>query len=177
MGAAANRYARALIDSLYPDHAEAGLQQLQTFSAVLKEHPDARRIFENPTFSAESRRKVLQEIGSKLKFEKRVSNFINLLVERSRLDILEEIIIAYQRFLDERMGIVRAVVTTAQPLDAAQQKELHARLEKVTGKQVLMEVALDPSLIGGVVAQVGSTIYDGSIRQQLQAFRDRLAEK
>jgi F-type H+-transporting ATPase subunit delta len=177
MGAAANRYARALIDVLYPDRAEAGLEQLRTFKATLEQYPDARRIFENPTFSADSRQKVLQKIGAELQWNPQVANFVNLLIERNRLDILEEIITAYQRFLDERMGIVRAVVTSAQTLDAGQEKELNARLEKVTGKKVLMQVVVDASLIGGVVAQVGSTIYDGSIRQQLQTFRDRLAEK
>jgi len=72
---------------------------------------------------------------------------------------------------------VRARVTSAQSLDPGQQKELSARLEKATGKQIRMEVAVDPSLIGGVVAQVGSTIYDGSVRQRLQTFKNRLAEE
>ena len=76
--------------------------------------------------------------------------------------------------ISSRMGIVRARVTSAGTLDPKQQRELATKLEQVTGKQVRMEVAVDPSLIGGVVAQVGSTIYDGSVRQQLQAFKTRL---
>ena len=72
------------------------------------------------------------------------------------------------------MGIVRARVTAARFLDALQQRELAAKLEKITGKQIQMEIDVDPSLIGGVIAQVGSTIYDGSVRQQLQAFKTRL---
>jgi F-type H+-transporting ATPase subunit delta len=90
------------------------------------------------------------------------------------LPILEEIITEYQRLMDKRLGIVRARVMTARTLDPAQQRELARKFEQVTGKQVRMEVAIDPSLIGGVVAQVGSTIYDGSVRQKLQAIKNRL---
>ena len=176
MSVAANRYAKALIDVLYPDNAEAGLQQLQSFSALLEEQPDARRFFENPAMAGARRKRLLKEISAALGFDRRVANFIDILIDRNRLPILDEVIDAYQKFLDERLGIVRARVTAARSLDAAQQRELGAKLEKITGKQVRMEVAVDPSLIGGVIAQVGSTVYDGSIRYQLQAFKNRLIE-
>ena len=84
---------------------------------------------------------------------------------------------AYQKLLDERLGIIRARVTAAYSLNHSEQQELTVRLEQATGKQIRMEVAVDPSLIGGVVAQVGSTIYDGSVRQQLEAFKTRLVEE
>ena len=115
-----------------------------------------------------------QPTSDALNFDRRVSNFINILIDRNRLPLFDEIIAEYQRLLDQRLGTVRARVTSAQTLDATQHQELAARLAEVTGKQVIMEVAVDPSLIGGVVAQVGSTIYDGSVRQQLQAFKSRL---
>jgi len=175
MSVAANRYATALIDVLYPaDKAEAGLQQLQSFASLLNEQPDGRRFLQNPAMASERRMRVLKEIGAALGFDRRVANFVNILAERNRLPILEKIIAEYRRLMDDRLGIVRARVTAARPLDSAQQKELAAKLQHITGKQVRMEVAIDPSLIGGVVAQVGSTIYDGSVRQQLQAFKDRL---
>jgi F-type H+-transporting ATPase subunit delta len=177
MSVAANRYARALIDVLYPDKAEAGYQQLQQFLSLLDEHPDARRFLENPTTAGERRRRMLKEIFSASKTDQKVANFIGILADRDRLPILEEVVETYQKFLDEKLGIVRARVTSAHALDGGQQQELTARLEKATGKQVRMEVAVDPSLIGGVVAQVGSTIYDGSVRQQLQAFKSRLSEE
>lgn len=177
MSVAANRYARALMDVLYPQDAEPGLLQLQSFRALLEEQPDARRLLENPTLARERRKHFLKEIATALGFDRRVANFIDILIDRNRLSLLEEIVTAYQKLLDERMGIVRAVVTTARPLDPAQQGELAAKLEQVTGRRVRMEVAVDPSLIGGVVAQVGSTIYDGSVRHQLQAFKSRLIEE
>ena len=173
MSVAANRYATALIDLLYPGQAEAGLKQLQQFATILIEEPDSRRFLENPALAGR-RNRLLREISSALGFDRRVANFIQILTDRNRLPILEEILTEYQRLMDHRLGIVRARVTTARTLDPAQQDELMRKLAEITGKQVRMELAIDSSLIGGVVAQVGSTIYDGSVRQQLQAFRTRL---
>ena len=174
MSVAANRYATALIDVLYPDKAEAGLQQLQSFVRLLNEQPDSRRILENPAMAGERRKRLIKEISSAFGFDRRVSNFVSILADRNRLPILEEIITEYQRLMDKRLGIVRARVTSAHALDSMQQQELTRQLQQITGKEVRMEVAIDPSLIGGVVAQVGSTIYDGSVRQQLQVFKSRL---
>lgn len=165
------------MDVLYPEKAEAGLEQLQRFASWLNEEPDARRLLENPTMSGDRRSRLLKEIGSALEFERRISNFIRILVDKNRLELLDEIIDAYRKLLDDRLGIVRAVVTGARPLDASQQKELATKLAEQTGKQVRMELAVDTSLIGGVVAQVGSTIYDGSVRTQLQSFKSRIIEE
>lgn len=177
MSVAANRYARALMDVLYPEKADAGLQQLQDFLSLLNDQQDARRFLENPTVAGERRKRLLKEIFGALNPDRRVANFIGILVDRDRLPILDEIVQAYQKLLDERLGIVRARVTSAYSLDPSEQQKLAARLEKATGKQIRMEIAVDPSLIGGVVAQVGSTIYDGSVRQQLHAFKTRLVEE
>jgi len=174
MSVAANRYATALIDSLYPDKVEIGLQQLQSFASLLIQHPDGRRILENPVMSGERRKRLLKEIANSLNLDRRVANFIHILADRNRLRILEEIITEYQRLMDKRLGIIRARVTSARAMDPAQQQDLAHKLQEITGKQVRIETAVDPSLIGGVVAQVGSTIYDGSVRQQLQAFKSRL---
>jgi len=165
------------MDVLYPEKAEGGLQQLQDFLALITDQPDARRFLENPTMVGDRRKRLLQEIFDALSLDRPVANFIGILVDRGRLPILEEIIEAYQKLLDERLGIVRARVTSAHSLDLSEQRELAARLEQATGQQIRMEVAVDPTLIGGVVAQVGSTIYDGSVRQQLQAFKSRLIEE
>jgi F-type H+-transporting ATPase subunit delta len=106
-----------------------------------------------------------------------IRNFINLLIDRNRLPLLDEIIRAYQKFLDERLGIVRASVTAALPLDDGQRRALTAKLEEATGKRVRMDVSVDRNLLGGVVARVGSTIYDGTLLQQLKSVRERLVEE
>ena len=177
MSVGAKRYARALMDVLYPDGAAAGLQQLQGFAALLQDQPNARQFLQNPTMAGDRRNRLLKEVSNALVFDRRVANFVNILTDRNRLPILEEIIGEYQKLLDERLGIVRARVTAALSLDPSQQRELMGKLEQITGKQVRMEVVVDPSLIGGVIAQLGSTIYDGSVRQQLQAFKSHLVEE
>jgi len=176
MSVPANRYAKALLDVLYPTNAELGLEQLVRFSSLLASQAQMRQLFENPTIAAERRKEVFRGIADSLSYENHVRNFLNLLIERNRLDLLADIVGAYQKLLDETLGIVRAPVASASPLDAAQQRSIASRLEQVTGKQVRVEISVDPALIGGVVARVGSTIYDGSIRQQLQVFKQRLIQ-
>ena len=176
MSVAASRYAKALIDVLYPKKAEAGLEQLQKFSSLLSTEPDFRRVFENPTISGERRKALLTEVSDALVFEPSVRNFLNLLIDRNRIDIIDEITQTYQRLLDERMGVVRARVTSAFPMDSTQERDIAVKLQKLTGKAVRLESATDPSLIGGLVAEVGSTIYDGSIRQQLRSFKKRATD-
>jgi len=176
MSVAANRYAKALLDVLYPASAELGLEQLVKFSSILSTETHMRQLFENPTVAADRRKAIFKGIADSLAYEAHVRNFLNLLIERNRLDLLSDIVSAYQKLLDEKLGIVRAQVTSASPLDAAQQRNIATKLEQVTGKQVRVELSVDPALIGGVVARVGSTIYDGSIRQQLQVFKQRLIQ-
>src|SRR5262245_60550992 len=177
MSVAANRYARALIDVLYPSRAETGLNQLEALAKLLSQEADARRVFENPTISAEKRKALLREIGNALNLDAPIRNFLNLLIERNRMELFDQIVVAYRALLDDKLGVVGARVTSAQPLNPAQQQEVADKLQALTGKRVRMEMVTDPALIGGIVAQVGGTIYDGSIRQQLRTFRSRLASE
>ena len=124
MSVAANRYARALIDVLYPNSAEAGLQQLQSFLTLLTEQPEARTFLGNPTMAGARRSRLLKEISDALSLDRKVSNFVNILADRNRLALLEDIVEQYRKMLDERMGIVRARVTAARPLDALQQQRI-----------------------------------------------------
>ena len=176
MSVVASRYAKALLDVLYPARAEMGREQLVKFSALLEREAEARLVLENPTLSAEKRKGLLNKIGDVLALDPPIRNFLGLLIEKNRLDALNEIVSTYESLLDERLGVVRARVTSALELDTGQREKVAAKLQALTGKKVRMDVSVDPSLIGGLVAQVGSTIYDGSIRQQLQAFRNSLTE-
>ncbi|HET9218909.1 MAG TPA: F0F1 ATP synthase subunit delta [Terriglobia bacterium] len=176
MSVAASRYAKALLDVLHPAKAEMGREQLLKFSSLLSQHAEARVLLENPTVSGEKRKELLARVGDALALESPIRNFLSLLVDRNRLELLDEIVQTYETLLDEKLGVVRARVTSAQDLDTKQRDEVVSRLQALTGKKVRMEVFVDPSLIGGLVAQVGSTIYDGSIRQRLQSFRDNLTQ-
>jgi F-type H+-transporting ATPase subunit delta len=163
MSVAASRYAKALLDVLYPSKAESGHDQLRKFFSVLSVEQDARQVLENPTMSLETRKDLIAKIGDALALDTPIRNFLGLLIDRNRLDLLEEIIATYETLLDEK-------------LDTNQREHVSARLHALTGKKVRMETVVDPSLIGGLVAQVGSTIYDGSIRQQLQTFKNSLTQ-
>ena len=176
MSVAASRYAKALLDVLYPAKAEMGLDQLRSFSSMLTQEADAKSVFENPTVSTENRKDLLTKVGDALKLDTSIRNFLGLLIDRNRLDLLAEITSTYERFLDEKLGVVQAHVTSALALDSAQQGAVTAKLQALTGKEVKMRVSVDPDLIGGFIAEVGGTIYDGSIRQQLQTFRNSLTQ-
>jgi F-type H+-transporting ATPase subunit delta len=176
MSVASSRYAKALLDVLYPSKAESGRDQLRKFFSVLSVEQDARQVLENPTLSPENRKDLLAKIGDALALDTPIRNFLGLLIDRNRLDLLEEIVATYETLLDEKQGVVKARVTTALELDTSQREHVSARLHALTGKKVRMETVVDPSLIGGLVAQVGSTIYDGSIRQQLQTFKNSLIQ-
>jgi len=176
MSVAASRYAKALLDVLYPAKAEAGREQLLQFNSVLAQQQDARTFLENPTVSAERRKDLLKRLGDTLALDVPIRNFLDLLIDRNRLDLLDEIASTYEAFLYEELCVVRAWITSARERNSQQRDEVAARLQALTCKKVRMEVSVDPALIGGLVAQVGSTIYDGSIRQQLNTFRNNLTQ-
>lgn len=176
----ASRYARAILDALAADGSpgpEAGYEQLRQFRSVLDSEPDARKLLVNPVVPPERRDRFIGQVGELLGLDIRVVKLIRLIVERRRLDILNDLVDAYRKMLDERSGIVRAVVTTAAPLSAAQRGEITERLEKSLARRVVMEVREDPSLIAGVVIRIGSTVYDGSLLQHLAGFKERLLEQ
>jgi len=177
MSVAAKRYAKALIDVLYPTKAEAGYDELRRLLNILQGQHDARQFLENPTISADRRKGFINQICETLNTSTEVRNFVDILIDRDRLHFLTEIIDAYRQFLDQKTGVERAVLTTAVPLEERQQEQLITKLETATGKKVRMQVNVDPGLLGGLVARVGSTIYDGSLRQQLESFKARLVQE
>ena len=152
----------------------AGLEQLVQVSALLDSEPDARKLLVNPVIPPERRGSFVAEVIRVLRLDSRVGKLLGLIVERRRLDILEDLIEAYRGMLDERNNIVRAVVTSANPLSVLQQHEVGEKLEKSLGKRVVIEVREDPSLIGGLVVRIGSTVYDGTLLQHLAGFKERL---
>jgi len=154
--------------------ADAGLEQLAAIKSLLENEPDARKLLINPVISPDRRDRFVDEIIRALALDARVGKLLHLIVERRRLEILDDLIDAYRKMLDAKNGIVRAVVRSASPLSEAQQQEVVEKLEKSLGQRVVMEVEEDPALIAGLIVRVGSTVYDGSLQQQLAGFKDRL---
>jgi len=153
---------------------DAGLEQLGQIKLLLENEPDARKLLVNPVIPSDRRDRFVDEIRRALKLDARVGKLLHLIVDRRRLEILDDMIDAYRKMLDTKNGIVRAVVRSASPLSAEQQQEVVEKLEKSLGQSVVMEVEEDPSLIGGLIVRIGSTVYDGSLLQQLAGFKERL---
>ena len=177
MTVVASRYARALIEALSGENTagpDAGLEQLGQIKLLLGNEPDARKLLINPVIPPDRRDSFVDEISRLLGLDARVAKLLRLIVERRRLEILDDLIDAYRKMLDEKNGIVRAVVRSAGPLSEAQQQEVAEKLEKSLGQRVVMAVEEHPSLIAGLIVRVGSTVYDGSLLQQLTGFKERL---
>lgn len=174
MHVVSQRYARALIDALPADRAESGLDQLRQLRDILDREPDARRLLMNPAVPPETRARFISKLSSVLDLDRVVRNLFSLLVERRRLDVLSEIVSASRKLLDDRRGILRVHVTSTAPLGHADEAEIRRRLEDSTGKEIAMEIDQDPSIIGGLVVRVGSTVFDASLRQRLAGFGRRL---
>lgn len=175
------RYARALVDALTGQKTGATPEmlakipaQLDAFEALLEENTELRILFSTPAISAAKKRAVLAELAPRLELEPLTKNFLSVVIQHDRMNLLGEIAAAFRTLLDERTGVAVAEITTARPLDEAEKQELADALAARTGRQIRMKFALDPGLIGGVTARVGGTIYDGSVRGQLARLRTDL---
>ncbi|MFN2428260.1 MAG: ATP synthase F1 subunit delta [Candidatus Binatia bacterium] len=173
----ATRYARALLEvaTKETDPVKAG-DDLTAFATVVSQNDELRRALASPKVPASGKRAIVEAIGDKLKLATPVAKLLALLATRDRLDILDDLAVVYRERLQEQQHVVRADVTSAAPLDAARTKSLEARLASVTGRQIVLEASVDPTLIGGLVAKIGSTVYDGSVRTQLERMRERLTQ-
>ncbi len=176
------RYARALVDTVVIPGPTEGARdpraiaaQLSEFTALLKEHGDLRILFSTPALTAAKKKAVLAELAPRLAIEPLTRNFLNVVIDHDRMPLVGEIVEAFQSLLDERLGVAVAEIATARPLGETEKQELAGALRARTGKQVRMNFSLDPGLIGGIVARIGSTIYDGSVRGQLERLRAELA--
>jgi F-type H+-transporting ATPase subunit delta len=171
----AERYAAALADvAAERKNSEEVKGELQAFVEAFFLIPDLRNALESPALNAELKRKVIAEIAAKMGIHSEVRNFIYLVVDHRRTEMLPEILEAFREELNARLGIVEAEVTSARELSAGEKKELTSVLEKRTGKKVEARFQEDRELLGGAVVRLGSTIYDGSVRDQLDRLREKL---
>jgi len=171
----ATRYARALLDVLLKEStADQGVQDLAKVAALLQQFPELQRAFTNPAIPAARKRAVVVELLPKLSLSAPVGKLLLMLAERDRLLLLPDLIAVYQERVEELQQIVRAEVTTAAPLAPEHLSALQRRLATATGRTVKVTTKVDPAIIGGLKAQIGSTVYDGSIATQLESFRQKL---
>jgi F-type H+-transporting ATPase subunit delta len=176
-GSVAKRYAKALVEvAAASDDLEAVREELTDFVDLLRDQRDFRLFVENPSVRGRDKAVVFAQVATVLGVRPLATTFLRILLEAGRLGALEGILRAYSVLVDERLGRVKAVVTAAAPLAAEQQERLRLRLGQVTGKQVYLEVHDDPGILGGLITQIGSRVYDGSVRTQLLRLREQLAQ-
>lgn len=165
----ARRYARALLESAGPA-ADQVLALLQNFVLTLQSSAELADVVSNPAYSKAQRRAVVEGLLSGSEMEPVLANTIRLLNDRNRLNQLGDVARVYRDLVDVRMGRVRGKVTSATPLNDAQLKSIGDSLEKLTQRNVLLEAKVDQAILGGITAQVGSFVYDGSLRAQLETL-------
>ncbi|MEO5896827.1 MAG: ATP synthase F1 subunit delta [Vicinamibacterales bacterium] len=173
---AATRYARALFDVAQQelDVEQAGAE-LASFTALFAGHEGLSRILSNPAIPAPRKRAVIEQLLARLgSVSPVVTKLLLMLSDRDRLALIPEIASAYEARLMQHAQIVRAELTTAVEMPADRVAALQQGLATVTGRQVQLETKVDPGIIGGAVARIGSTVYDGSVTTQLQKVKERL---
>lgn len=174
-GAVASRYAAALADvALEHKDAERVRRDLGAFVGAFFESAELRTVLETPSIEADAKRRVVEALAERMDLTRAVRNFIFLLIDHGRTEMLREIEQAFRTEMNERLGIAEAEVTSARKLSAEERQQLTAVLERLTKKRIEAHFREDESLIGGAVARVGSTVYDGSVREQLTRMREQL---
>lgn len=171
----ARRYARALLALGLEDgrHEKYG-DELDAVARTLEGSPETRDVALNPGYSAQQRQGVIATLAAELKLSPIVVNFLRLLVDRQRMPSLPAILRSYRELVDAQVGRIRAVVTSAQPLSQEELGRLRDNLAASTHRTIVLETKTDPSIVGGVVTQVGATVFDGSLKTQLERMRDQL---
>ena len=165
----ARRYGTALADVAIARGEEKEVQQeLDQWAAMIEANPQLKEVFANPTIVYDHKRKVLEELIARTSVRQTTGSFLRVLLQNQRLSQLREIAVRYGQVLDERGGVVAAHVTTARPIPEDLKASLRETLAAATGRKVRLSFTTDESIIGGLVAQIGSTIFDGSVQNQLE---------
>ena len=168
----ARRYGTALADVAIARHEEREVQhELEQWAEMIEAHSLLKEVFANPTIVYDHKRKLLEELIARTRVRETSASFLRVLLRNQRLSQLRDIVTRYGLVLDDRAGLVAAHVTTARPISEELKNSLQQTLIQATGRKVRLSFATDESIIGGLVARIGSTVFDGSVQSQL----DRLA--
>ena len=173
----AHRYARALADVVAPTGKYLQvLSELEDFGAAYRQSLELREVCETPAVSMAQKLKVLEALAAQLGSSPVALNFLRVVMSHYRMPLLGEILLAFRSVAYARLGIVQVKISSAADLSSEEREILRARFNELTKKRAELDFHLDGSLIGGLVAQIGSTVYDGSIRGHLDRIREQLME-
>jgi F-type H+-transporting ATPase subunit delta len=177
MASVASTYARAFAEVILDSRLDVqrSIGGVRQIAELLAESPELRRVWENPAVPAEQKRNLLDSIAQRGGVEKHVRNLVAVLIDHHRTRYLERIAAQLEKELDARLGLAQAQITSARELGDSEKRSLETQIAKLTGKKVRARFGLDPSLLGGAVVRIGSTIYDGSVKGQLEKIREAIS--
>lgn len=171
----ARRYASALADVVIERREEREVQkEIEVWASMIDSNPQLKEVFANPTVVYDHKRTVLEELISRTRVRETSASFLRVLLRNQRLAQLPEVSARFGQVLDERAGVVAAEITTARPIPEDLKKALHDSLTSATGRTVRLTFATDEAIIGGLVARIGSTVFDGSVENNLERLADGL---
>ena len=171
------RYAKALLNIATEEkQVEQYAKELAEVAAILKREDLLRLLLDSPTFPLEKKTAIMHDIVDHLKLSRGMRSFLDLLLEKGRIILVPQIDLSYRKFADELSGVIRAKITAANDLSDEKVDAIKQGLENQTGKQVVLSVEQDASLIGGLKAEMGGKLFDGSVKTQLKRIAETLAK-
>jgi F-type H+-transporting ATPase subunit delta len=177
MATVTNTYARAFADVVMSMRLDAAatLAEAQQMAAMARENDNLREVWDAPSISAERKRAVLDSIVKRAGISRPVRNFAAVLIDHRRTRFLSEIVAQFEQELNQRLGFAEAEITTSRELSPAERTSIEADLAQVTSKKIRARYTKDAAILGGAIARVGSTVYDGSVKGQLEKIRAALS--
>ncbi len=174
----ARRYAKAIIESASGDAEVKSLStEISSFAELVATYTDLRKVLIHPGIKSDAKQKVVSEIMKQTGYSPKSIKVVATILNSGRINLISEIALSVRDMADEALGQVRVQVTSASPLSEDERKQLEETFGGVTGKKVKLQIKTDKSLIGGVVARVGSKVYDGSLSNQLRLMKVKLEQE
>jgi F-type H+-transporting ATPase subunit delta len=177
MASVVNTYARAFADVVLANRLDAAksLAETQQIAALVRDNKNLREVWETPSIPAEQKRAVLDAIVKRVGISAPVRNFVAVIMDKGRMKFLNDIVEQFGHELNHRLGFADAEITTVRDLSADERSDLERDLAQITGKKIKARYAQDQNILGGAIARVGSTVFDGSVKGQLERMRRLLA--
>jgi F-type H+-transporting ATPase subunit delta len=177
MAAITARYARALADVVLEQKLNPAQIQsdLNDFAAAWHESAGLREVFLDPSFPSSQKIAILDKLNTRLRLSVQVRNFLAVLISHDRMGFFDEVLEDFRHEMNQRLGIAEVEVTSARALDAAERQSLQEKIAVLTSGAVNTTFREDPSLLGGVILRIGSTVYDDSVRGRIHRLREQLA--
>ena len=177
MATVVNTYANAFADVVMTSHLDPAktLDEVRQISGLVNTVKVLREVWENPSIPAEQKSGVLDAIVQRAGISRPVRNFVAVLIDKGRIKFLSDIVAQFAQEMNQRLGFAEAEITTARELGADERNALESDLARVTGKRIRARYQQSPKILGGAIARVGSTVYDGSVQGQLEKVRQLLA--